>query len=182
MQREDSDPEAVAGAAYSEGYLNFLLRRYDKAVPILEKVVSGYPGFRQITKTQELVGLALLDQKQTSEARKWYPISRRAISIRRGGIISWPMHIPRGELGQCADELQAVCDNYPESELLACAKYYLGDCYCSLGDNEKAADIFGELVDQFKESSWSTLAKTRITRLQDNSGAADGGGSQSEHG
>jgi TolA-binding protein len=169
LRQEQPRHEVLPKALFRLGVAEAQLGRWAEAEEALTRLLRDTPEFENAVEAELWRGRALAERKNARGARAAY---ERVIALDKG-VLSARARLGLGALAHAAGEHEEALSQYLKVAVLYAhedevsqALLMAGQCLEDLGDTERAAAQYRELVEKYPRSELAARARERLRGLQ----------------
>ncbi len=158
--------ELLLAVTLSEGLVAVNAGDYEKAQKTFAQFISEHPSDAGLA--QATLWLARLEQNPETSRKIYLQVVdsyRQSPYADSAFLEASSIDYAFGLYQQAATKLKQLVVLYPRSPLIPEACYWLGLCYCILGDRTSAESIFKQSRDSGVGSLWGSLAQQELDAL-----------------
>lgn len=164
LRNTTKDSIYVAKALIGLGMVNRNVKEYERALGYYKEVVSMLPGSEYAEDAMLAIESIYQAMKQPQKYLEYVEsnslLSKKSASDKEMIYFNTAEQVfLGGDASSAIVSLQRFIEEFPQSEKLPQAWFYIGESYKSLGEKEKARDAYAKVLDSSSEGSFFESAR-----------------------
>jgi len=169
LHRELPDHEAIDRCLFRLGVGQCQVEDWQAASATLSELARRFPDFANGTEGELWRGRALAALDQRRAARQAF----ERVLARDQGVLAARARLGLGKLELAAEQVDAALSEflkvvvlYSHDDEVAEGLYFAGLCLERLGDRDRAADQYREILNQYSKTAYAAQARERLQQLE----------------